>query len=243
MAKNRKKVVLLIVEGNSDEVLLNQRLRQLFKQHDIRFEVKHTDILFSFDKNRKPIKALIGDVVKQFLSKRKFRNDDLLAVLHIVDTDGCFISEDKVVIDDTQQNTTIYKENLISVPDEKQRQSIINRNTVKSKNIRSMNSIDGILGGTVTYRMYYFSRHLEHVIFNEPNPDKDTKLEKVEEFIDELTTPVEEFLKEQMPEWTSSDQNEQYVESWNKISQEVASLQRSTNVPLLFEFIQMKTSN
>ncbi|MBE1556711.1 hypothetical protein H4683_003837 [Filibacter limicola] len=39
MEESRKRVVLLIVEGNSEESLLYNRLRQLFEQHEIRLEI------------------------------------------------------------------------------------------------------------------------------------------------------------------------------------------------------------
>lgn len=42
MAKKRKKVIILIVEGESDEALLIDRLRELFKGHEIRFEPQST---------------------------------------------------------------------------------------------------------------------------------------------------------------------------------------------------------
>lgn len=91
-----KKVVLLIVEGFSEEVLLYGSLRQEFQQYDIQFEIQRGDVLFSFNKNRKSIKGIIGDIVKEFLNKRKFKWSDILGVLHIIDTDGCLIPSENV---------------------------------------------------------------------------------------------------------------------------------------------------
>src|SRR5690606_3771385 len=110
----------------------------------------------------------------------KFKPKDILAVLHIIDTDGSFISNDKVVVDEMQGVLTWYKEDCISVASEKQRQNIIIRNENRSRNIKIMYSVNSILPNEFTYRMYYFSRNLEHVIFNEPNPKADTKLAHIE---------------------------------------------------------------
>lgn len=242
MAQIKKKVVLLIVEGDCEETLLIERLRELFKKHDIRFEPQRGDILFSFDKNIKPIKSIIGNTVKEILIKRKYKTEDILAVLHIIDTDGCFISNENVVIDDMQEILTFYKQDCISVPNEKQRNSIITRNETRSKNISAMSSVKSILPKKITYRMYYFSRNLEHVIFNEPNPNENTKLENVESFINQLSNKIEEYLTQFMPEFSQENYESKYSESWNMISNDLASLQRSTNVPLLFDFIHLNTN-
>ena len=67
MAINKKKVVLLIVEGGCEEVLLNNRLRSLFEQHNIRFHIQHGDILYDLSKPDEPIKSVIGNAVKEFM--------------------------------------------------------------------------------------------------------------------------------------------------------------------------------
>ena len=80
MAMNRKKVVLLIVEGSCEEVLLNNRLRGLFEQHHIRFHIHHGDILYDLSKPDEPIKSVIGNAVKEFMLKSKFRSEDVFCV-------------------------------------------------------------------------------------------------------------------------------------------------------------------
>lgn len=242
MAKNRKKVVLLIVEGESDEALLVDRLRELFKEHEIRFEPQRGDILYDIKKQGKPIKDIIGDTVKEVLIKRKFRPSDILAVIHIIDTDGCLIPMDKVVIDNQQEILTFYQSDCISVPNEIQRDNILTRNETRSRNIRAMNSVSAIVSNKYNYQMFYFSRNLEHAIFNEPNPCSETKVDNVESFLDNLTSPLENYLKQFMPVLTKESYNEQYVESWSIVSQGIKSLQRLTNVPLMFDFIELKTS-
>lgn len=241
--KNKKKVVLLIVEGDSEESLLYNRLRTLFKQHEIFFEVQRGDILFGFNKTKNPIKGLIGDKVKQFLNERKFKVDDMLAVLHIIDTDGCLIEDNSVVIDETQESFTRYKESCITVSSEKQRQYILWRNEERKRNIRTMNSVDGVLSGKVLYRMFYFSRNLEHVLFNDPNPAGQGKIDEVEKFIDNLSIPIEAFLEQYMLELSGENIQKDYIESWEKLAQNKVSLQRCTNVPLLFNFIQKETDS
>ena len=86
--------------------------------------------------------------------------------------------------------------------------------------------------------MYYFSRNLEHVLFKEPNPEKVRKFPEVERFIDQLEIPIEDFLQESMPMLNGVDP---YIESWERISERTASLQQYSNVPLLFEFVKLRS--
>lgn len=67
----------------------------------------------------------------------------------------------------------------------------------------------------IPYKLYYFSRHLEHIIFNEQNPNDDEKFEAVENFLEELDVPVEEFLKNYLPILSEGNLEEKYIESWH----------------------------
>lgn len=238
MTINKKKVVLLLVEGGCEEVLLYNRLRCLFRQHNIRFHIQHGDILYDLDRPEEPIKSVIGNAVNEFMIKSKFRPEDVFCVLHIIDMDGCFIPEDAIVIDETQKELTLYHDDRITVPHEKQKQQIATRNADRSTNINIMKALDKILSGEIDYRMYYFSRNLEHVLFKEPNPEKDRKFPVVERFIEQLEIPIEDFLQESMPLLTGADP---YMESWNWISERTASLQQYSNVSLLFEFVKLRS--
>lgn len=242
MAKTRKKVVLLIVEGESEETLLIDRLRELFRDHEIRFEPQRGDILYDGKRQMKPIKEVIGDTVKEILIKRKFKQSDILAIIHIIDTDGCLIPEDSIVLDSQQEALTYYKNTNISVQSETQMNNILNRNNMRGRNIRTMNSIDTIVSNKYAYQMFYFSRNLEHVIFNEPNPVSETKVDNIEEFLEGLDSPLEVYLSQYMPDMQIESYSEQYTASWSFISEGIKSLQRSTNVPLMFNFIELKSS-
>ncbi len=236
-----KKVVILIVEGQCDETLLIDRLRELFAEQDIRFEAQGGDILYDI-KNQKPIKDIVGDVVKKVLIKRKYKPTDILAVIQIIDTDGCLIPEDKILIDDSQEIKTLYKNECISVPNEKQKYNIKIRNEVRSRNIHIMNSVRAIVSNKYNYQMFYFSRNLEHVLFDEPNPCDETKLDNIESFLDNLTQPIEDYLQQFIPALTKESYDDQYVESWNKINQGIESLKRSTNIPLMINYIKLITT-
>lgn len=238
MTKNRKKVVLVIVEGGCEEVLLNNRLREKFDQYHIRFHIHHGDILYDLSKPDEPIKKVIGNAIKEFMMKSKFRPEDIFCVLHIIDMDGCFIPEEAIVIDETQKELTIYHQDKITVPHDKQRKQIAARNIERGKNINEMKAVNTILTDEINYRMYYFSRNLEHVLFNDANPETGAKYPEVEQFIEQLEMPIEEFLQEVMPTVSGDDP---YAESWGVVAQNQASLEQYNNVPLLFEYVEMQS--
>lgn len=231
----QKKVVILLVEGDTDETLLIERLRQLFNDKEIRFEPYRGDIFYQIDQKSKPIKKLIGDKVKEVLIKRRFNSSDILVVLHILDTDGCFVGPSNITIDAEQNGLTKYLEGCISVSSETQKGKMEERNLVRSRNIQIMKSAAYI--STFSYQLYYFSRNLEHVLFNEMNPEKGSKMEKVEDFLDDLTMPVEEFLNQFMPVPRNESCEDTYKASWDFISEDINSLKRATNVPLIFDYL------
>jgi len=142
MTSLEKKVILLIVEGNSEESLLFDRLRHLFKPYGIRFRIFGGDILYELER-KKSIKGVIGDTVKEFLAKNKLKTIDIFAVLHIIDTDGCLIGDNNVTIDKDQDKMTKYHSENISVTSEIQKDRIIERNKQRSQNISMMNTLDG----------------------------------------------------------------------------------------------------
>jgi hypothetical protein len=237
MAKPSRKVVLIIVEGICDEHLLTGRLKELFKESNILVEVQHGDVMYdSNDGKKTPIKSKIGNIVTRFVKARKFRDSDMLAVLHIIDTDGCLIPDSDVTVDSKIQGNTLYKPNQIVVSNDAQRNYIVSRNSERSRNIRTMNSIRKI--NKFPYRIYFFSRHLEHVLFNNQNPEEDGKFTAIDNFLKQLTEPVEEFLKRHMPALTPGTHEEKYKQSWVYIESGISSLQRATNVPLLIEFLE-----
>lgn len=233
----RKKVVLLIVEGESEEILLYDYLRDHFSKYNILIEQQRGDIFFDIKKRGAFIKNVVGDRVREFMSRRKFRMEDMLAVLHIADTDGCLISGDRVILNELQEIPTLYESESISVQTENQRNFIRERNAERARNIKTMNTVQMIMGGKLPYQMYYFSRHLEHVLFDNPNPSAQGKPKNVEDFLSNLTMDLEKFLLQFMPVLNGETDSEMYQDSWKQIELGINSLQRATNVPLLFKYI------
>lgn len=74
------------------------------------------------------------------------------------------------------------------------------------------------MGNKYKYQLYYFSRNLEHVVFNEPNPENEFKYDNIEKFVEELKLNIEVFLKKYLPNIESLEYENQYRESWVHIA-------------------------
>lgn len=95
----RKKVVLFIVEGITDKDSLELLLTELVeKDNQVIFQVVGGDITSDRDVSKTNIKNKITDIIKDG-GKRKFKPSDYRDVIHLVDMDGVFISEENIYKD------------------------------------------------------------------------------------------------------------------------------------------------
>ncbi|MGM9950325.1 MAG: hypothetical protein ACI33P_09350, partial [Lysinibacillus sp.] len=87
------------------------------------------------------------------------------------------------------------------------------------------------------YRLYYFSINLDHVLWGEQNAKGNSKLEKAELFLDNLEMPLDQFLCQFVPGEETLPWEEKWERSWQEITKDLNSLQRSTNMPFVLDFI------
>jgi len=90
----------------------------------------------------------------------------------------------------------------------------------------------------VPYQLFYFSTNLEHVLWNERNEIPTEKVHKADNFMENLTSTIEEYLSEFLPVSQELPYREKMKKSWAFLMDDCHSLQRGTNVPLLFEMIK-----
>lgn len=112
-----KKVLLIIVEGQTEQIVLENYLDEHFVNSTIRFDVQREDILTKWDskKNIPNIKNSVGRVIHNYLEKYKFLAKDLTAVVHITDADGCFIAPEFVQVKSDIEQNLYYTEDAIFV--------------------------------------------------------------------------------------------------------------------------------
>ena len=85
----------------------------------------------------------------------------------------------------------------------------------------------------ISYNAYYLSCNLEHVLHNDANIDDNLKVEKAEEFSERYYEKESDFLDFIRAESFAVEGS--YKESWEFIKQGSNSLNRYSNLHLVFE--------
>lgn len=235
----RKKVVFVIVEGPSDETALGVILSRYFDKDSVYTHVMHCDITTEFDQDTRQkvgsadITKKIAEVVKRWADTNRLKPEHFERIIHIVDTDGAFIPEDKVEQSDFAYPFYTLEKILCPV-----RENIIERNSRKSKNLLRLASAPTIW--KVPYNAYYMSCNLDHVLYNKQNSNDQDKEKDALEFALHYRDNIPDFVNF----ITKSDFSfkadpklllaENYKESWKQIQIGCNSLERRTNFGLVF---------
>lgn len=153
-----KKIILLLVEGPTDEDALALVYSKLVREHDLEFDVLHTDITAGEDMTVKYIEERIQKEVMEYLRKHPYiEKDDILKVVQIIDTDGAFIPAAQVQQSETGK--TEYFETHIAA---RNKDRLIRRNISKRRIVYHLMKSEEVAG--FPYEIYYFSRNMEHVL-------------------------------------------------------------------------------
>ena len=261
--KSCKAFVCFCVDGPSDKDTLNYFFQELFDDvggEDINVEFRFASFQ---NKNHGDITSLKGvneDNVEKKIYKYYFKEqdthsslgwNDLTCIIHIIDTDGAYISEDKVVqfteqerqiADDMKTNgipkDVLYFDDHVGVREDVQ--GIISRNKRKRQIIEHLLSIEEITVGkkTVKYYIFFFSSNLEHFLYGEANNSGATKARKASSFAQEINT-IEDYVNLFVEnEFCGSDN---YYLSWKEIKKRNNSLQRGSNINVLINLIKEST--
>ena len=225
----RRKLVLFICEGPTDENALYLVMKSFFNPSEVKFHIVHGDFFLSaIDEDHDPVKA-INDIVNSEIRKYGLRRSDILAVFHCSDTDGAFIPEENI-IEDQKARKIQYEEDGIHTrfPD-----SIASRNRKKRKNMNVLSNMPS-LGEDIPYRIYYFSHNIEHALYGKHQHMSDhQKTSCSDDFADRFEDNWRDFYSYLLEECGPMGGN--YHESWVAIRQGNESLKRHTNLNLLFE--------
>lgn len=228
MSKNRKKVLLFIVEGESDEVSFESLFDAFFENDDVHIFVTRGDITVSTEYEDTNVLNLLGKKVEYFCSIEKVLKRDIKTIIHLVDTDGAFIS-DSFIEQQERDKKTEYSESKIYA---KNPEYIKKRNKIKADNLNKLCSKEKISG--IPYYIYYLSRNLEHVLHNKiENLSNEEKAKLSNKFDVEYGENLEKFL--QFINDASFSVAGDYLQTWEYIKQDANSLKRKSNLHLLFQ--------
>lgn len=218
----RKKIMLFIVEGPTDETSLSTVLSRIFSSETVRFQVVHGDVLTQDFVEPDKIVTAVNDQIKQFRGS-VYKTGDFCKVVHLADTDGVFIPEEAVVEENAAgKQYPFYTDTHILTPTPT---NIIDRNIRKRRNISKLSSI-GKVGG-IPYSFYYFSCNLDHVLHGRNNLSEAEKITCSREFDLQYADDPNAFIHFMKEE--SFAVRGTYQQTWTFIKQGSHSLERYSN--------------
>ncbi len=198
MASNHTaKVVILMVEGENDEILLEQYVDEVLqnKQTDYHFEVTVGDILGN-NQHRANAENIVLAKIKEVMNTQKYKKSDIAAVFHIVDVDGSFIKHGHFLVNEELKQRNRSHEYTVEdelVYSESNDMKENNRKSwqLKHGRLRTLSTRTEIW--SIPYSLIFFSITSEHVLGGEIKYDQDAKLDVIDAFLNQHPT-VNDFL-------------------------------------------------
>ena len=240
-----KKVVLVVVEGQSDKAAFGTIFEEYFENDQVQFYVVKGDITTQDYIEIDQIVKKINDILVMLKSRYGYSFDvdstdsedaatsDYLRIIHITDTDGVFVPETLV------QESEVCKEDkkVLYFADHIESyswQSTVERNRRKSQVLIKLSKVNRIHG--IPYKIYYNSCNLEHVLFDILDQlTGEEKMELSDAFAEKYEGNVDEFIRFISNPDIAVQGN--FQQTWKYIyrSNTANSLQRHTNMHLIFE--------
>ena len=227
MAKT-KKVIFVIVEGLTDQDALGPIFKTIFSSSEVHFHIIRGDITTEDGISGSNAKSYVAKRISVEMKRYAYRDSDIVQIVHLIDTDGAFIPPEEVK-QRTEKGTVYYLDHIETSSVD----YIIRRNQQKSAVVSSLCST-GKMKGRIPYSIYYFSRNMEHALHNVSSDlTDDQKEELADKFADKYENHPEAFLS--FIKSAEIAVPGTYTQTWDYIRSDVNSLQRHSNLQILFE--------
>jgi len=166
-AKKQRKGIVLIVEGTSDQTILEGYLECVFPNCVVETSVFHGDLTCGLDENKKMIrdydpKRVVESIVLKALMKNGWRPQDVRRVIHITDTDGAYVDNSYIEEDQTIEGKMLCTDSALL---SKNPAATRIRNRFKRRYTLELLKHSKLqnYGWDINYELYYMSTNLEHV--------------------------------------------------------------------------------
>ena len=223
----RRKVILVIVEGSSDDTALGFALSQIFDKHTVHIEIMHGDITADYSIQPINIAAYLGKEVKKYANNNHFTPKHFQKVIHIVDMDGAYIPEASVIQDDSLEKVLYTLEEIRT----KNAEELIRRNQHKQEKLEKLSRLNRVWA-SVPYSVYYMSRNLDHVLHNKLDSTDEEKEDDANAFAEKYEKDIDGFVH--FISESDFSRMDGYRESWEFIKKDYHSLERYSNLGLCF---------
>ena len=246
MANKSRKVILVFVEGESDETVVGFITDSLVERLDdmhITLKVMYGDVFSDRRYSTLSGTKIASNRICEVLATEKWKVSDLLFVAFVTDTDGMFMNPTSLVVDDSMEVTDSFQYDLqtrrLLFPTQQKKMDIIETRQRKSRHVNQL-----IKEGTslivkrklVQTFVYYNSVNLEHVLFEKLLSDHE-KQDAADDFVDQYDEKGDEGLDEILAFFKSRCPSDDYEESWDFIKQHEM-MQGYSNLAILFDRIQ-----
>ena len=223
----RKKIVFVIVEGPSDDTTLGITLNEVFDKDSVYVHIMHGDITTRRGVTSKNIISKIGNEIKTYAKSNHYKASDFKEIIHIVDTDAVYLSDNKIIINPEEEKLSYHDDGIHTNDKDK----VISRNKQKTDNLFRLRSCENIWG--ILYRVYYMSCNLDHVLYDKRNSTDEEKENDAYNFARKYKNNVEAFLEFMCN--SSFSVKGDFKESWEFIEEDMRSIERYTNLPICLE--------
>lgn len=214
-----KKIVFVIVEGPSDEDALGLFFNKIYDKNSVFVHVVHGDITTK----KGSIKNRIADIIRAYANSNHLTKKDFQEVIHIVDMDGVFISDNEIIYD-MEKDEPFYSTTEIRTSN---RNGIILRNEIKRANLETISSLPTVYGG-VPYHVYYMSCNLDHVLYDKLNCTNQEKWDNAFAFAKKYKDDINGFVSYIVDSEFAVCGT--YLETWRFIKEGNHSLERHSNL-------------
>lgn len=223
---SEKKVVVVIVEGPSDENAIGGILKEYFSSEEVQFAVVHGDITSHELTTVDNVVSKIDDLIKGIKVKYGYYWDDFIKIIHITDTDGAFTKDcvNKADVEGIQY----YEDHMEGANVE----AIERRNKHKAEILSKLYMTGKV--HEIGYRIYFNSCNLEHVLYGVLKDFSDYEKEEMsDDFAERYEGKVDEFIDFISEEIVAVSGT--YKATWRFLEKEKHSLERHSNMHLIFK--------
>lgn len=223
---SEKKVVVFIVEGPSDEAALGTIMKEYFSGDKVQFVVVHGDITLKDYVSDNSILKKINEQIESVKSRYRYNQNDFINIIHIADMDGVYIPEENIT-EANVEKIQYYTDHI----EAKSADTIIERNKRKGNILYKLRKTKKING--IPYRIYFNSCNLEHVLYGELKDYSDEEKQILsDDFAEQYDGKSSAFI-----EFISASNiavKGTYQKTWDYIEKDKNSLNRYTNMHLIF---------
>lgn len=248
-------IVLMLLEGESDERLLVPAFSALIRQRNARTRTeselmrcdvttikKFTEGTRLFDlppgsDSRQVVRKAVNTHISHAREEGRYKRRDVSRIVQVIDLDGAF-SPAENVMEQPNLSHVAYDEQCIYTPNAAKQ---IDTMRVKREGVRSLHSLNDIDG--IPYRLFYVARNLEHafsgIIGNVSQRDKARQAAILAR---RYADNPDEFAQTLKALYVLHHGNEQmeWNETWTRVFQDpMLSLARGSNLMLLPRFLTL----